>query len=67
MRRLGGERIRHGRASNARRRASLFFGQQRGQRDPADVQAGACIIELTFLQGREQLDMPFTSLIQFDE
>jgi adenine phosphoribosyltransferase len=33
----------------------------------ADVQAGACIIELTFLQGREQLDMPFTSLIQFDE
>jgi adenine phosphoribosyltransferase len=33
----------------------------------ADVQAGACIIELTFLKGRERLDMPFTSLIQYDE
>ena len=33
----------------------------------ADVRAGACIIELTFLKGRDKLDMPFTSLIQFDE
>lgn len=33
----------------------------------ADVRAGACIIELTFLEGREKLDIPFTSLIQFDE
>jgi adenine phosphoribosyltransferase len=33
----------------------------------ADVRAGACIIELTFLAGREKLDIPFTSLIQFDE
>ena len=32
----------------------------------ADVRGGACIIELTFLKGREQLDMPFTSLIQYD-
>ena len=33
----------------------------------ADVRAGACIIELTFLQGRDKLDVPFTSLIQFGE
>ena len=33
----------------------------------ADVRAGACIIELNFLNGRAQLDMPFTSLIQYDE
>ena len=33
----------------------------------ADVRAGACIIELTFLKGRDKLDIPFTSLIQFDE
>ena len=32
----------------------------------ADVRAGACIIELTFLKGRERLDIPFTSLIQYD-
>ena len=32
----------------------------------ADVRAGACIIELSFLNGRAQLDMPFTSLIQYD-
>ena len=32
----------------------------------ADVRAGACIIELSFLKGRERLDMPFTSLIQYD-
>ena len=33
----------------------------------AEVRAGACIIELTFLKGREALDMSFTSLIQYDE
>jgi adenine phosphoribosyltransferase len=32
----------------------------------ADVRACACIIELTFLKGRERLDIPFTSLIQYD-
>jgi adenine phosphoribosyltransferase len=31
-----------------------------------DVRAGICIIELTFLKGRERLDMPFTSLVQYD-
>jgi len=32
-----------------------------------DVQAGACIIELTFLAGRGKLDIPLTSLIEFHE
>ena len=31
------------------------------------VVAGACIIELSFLRGREKLDLPFTSLIAYDE
>lgn len=33
----------------------------------ADVRAAACIIELTFLGGRSRLDVPFTSLVQFDQ
>jgi adenine phosphoribosyltransferase len=33
----------------------------------AQVEGSACIIELTFLGGRERLDMPFTSLIRYDE
>ena len=32
----------------------------------AEVAAGACIIELTFLNGRSKLDMPFTSLVAYD-
>ena len=32
----------------------------------ADVRAGVCIIELTFLGGRQRLDIPFTSLVQYD-
>jgi adenine phosphoribosyltransferase len=32
----------------------------------ADVRAAACIVELTFLKGRQRLDIPFTSLIQYD-
>ena len=32
----------------------------------ADVRAAACIIELTFLKGRDKLDVPFTSLVRFD-
>ena len=32
-----------------------------------DVRAGACIIELTFLKGRERQDMPVTTLISYDE
>ena len=32
----------------------------------ADVKGAACIIELTFLDGRRRLDVPFTSLIAYD-
>ena len=32
----------------------------------ADVRGAACIIELSFLKGRERLDMPVTSLVQYD-
>ena len=31
-----------------------------------DVRGCACIIELSFLQGRDKLDVPVTSLIQFE-
>ncbi|MGE0746691.1 MAG: adenine phosphoribosyltransferase [Rhodospirillales bacterium] len=33
----------------------------------ADVRAAAFIIELTFLQGRDKLDLPVTTLLQYDE
>ena len=33
----------------------------------ADVCAAACIIELSFLTGREALDIPITTLIAYDE
>ena len=33
----------------------------------ADVVGAACIIELTFLGGRRRLDVPFTSLIAYDD
>lgn len=33
----------------------------------AQVTGGACIIELTFLEGRSKLDIPFEALIQYDE
>ena len=33
----------------------------------AEVVGGACIIELNFLNGRDKLDIPFTSLIAYDE
>lgn len=32
----------------------------------ADVVGAACIIELTFLNGRSRLDVPFSSLIAYD-
>lgn len=32
----------------------------------AEVVGAACIVELTFLKGRERLDVPFTSLVQYD-
>jgi adenine phosphoribosyltransferase len=33
----------------------------------AEVVGAACIIELTFLHGRRALDVPFTSLVAYDE
>jgi len=33
----------------------------------ADVRAAACIIELTFLKGRAAIDMPVTTLVQYDD
>lgn len=32
----------------------------------AEVQAGACLIELSFLQGRSKLDIPFHALITYE-
>ncbi|HEX7967255.1 MAG TPA: adenine phosphoribosyltransferase [Stellaceae bacterium] len=31
-----------------------------------DVVAAACIIELAFLDGRERIDVPFTSVVRYD-
>ena len=33
----------------------------------AEVPGAAALIELTFLAGREKLDVPFGSVIQYDE
>ena len=33
----------------------------------AEVAGGACIIELAFLGGRDKLDIPFNSLVSYDE
>ncbi|MDH5750768.1 MAG: adenine phosphoribosyltransferase [Rhodospirillales bacterium] len=33
----------------------------------AQVTGAACMIELTFLNGREKLDVPFSSLVAYDE
>jgi adenine phosphoribosyltransferase len=33
----------------------------------ADVRAAACIIELSFLNGRSRLDIPVTTLLSYDE
>ncbi len=32
----------------------------------ADVKAAACIMELSFLKGREKLDVPFDALVTYD-
>jgi adenine phosphoribosyltransferase len=32
----------------------------------ATVPAAACLIELTFLKGRERLDVPFEALLRYD-
>lgn len=45
---------------------TMAAGVQLLRKVGANVVAGACIIELTFLRGREKLDIPFTSLIAYD-
>ena len=42
--------------------AAIELVRQRG----GTVAAAACIIELAFLEGRERLDVPFTSMIAYD-
>ena len=42
--------------------------QQAGKKVGAEVVGTACIIELTFLDGRSKLDgVPFDSLVAYDE
>jgi adenine phosphoribosyltransferase len=36
------------------------------RRQGADVVGAACIIELTFLEGRRRIDVPFTALVPYD-
>ncbi len=36
------------------------------RRQGADVVGAACIIELTFLEGRRKIDVPFTALVGYD-
>lgn len=33
----------------------------------AEVQAAVCIMELTFLKGKDKLDVPFESLLKYDD
>ena len=42
--------------------AAINLARQRG----GNVVAAACIIELSFLQGRSRLDVPFTSMVVYD-
>ena len=43
--------------------ASIKLFRQAG----AKVEGAACLIELTFLNGRDKLDVPFTALVSYDE
>ena len=43
--------------------ASIKLFRQAG----AEVEGAACLIELTFLNGRDKLDVPFTALVSYDE
>ena len=49
-------------ATGGTMRATVDLLRQSG----AKVPAAACIIELTFLDGRKRLDVPCTTLIQYD-
>ncbi len=43
--------------------ASIKLLRQAG----AEGEGAACLIELTFLNGRDKLDVPFTALVSYDE
>ena len=46
---------------------TLSAATQLFQKMDANVVATACIIELTFLKGRDKLNVPFESLVAYDE
>ena len=49
-------------ATGGTMRAAINLVRQRG----GIVTAAACIIELTFLQGRSRIDVPFASMVAYD-
>ena len=49
-------------ATGGTMQAAIDLVRQRGGR----VAAAACIIELSFLRGRNRLDVPFTSMVAYD-
>jgi adenine phosphoribosyltransferase len=49
-------------ATGGTMQAAINLVRQRG----GEVTAAACIIELTFLQGRNRVDVPFTSIVAYD-
>jgi adenine phosphoribosyltransferase len=49
-------------ASGGTMQAAINLVRRRG----GEVTAAACIIELSFLQGRSRIDVPFTSMIAYD-
>ena len=49
-------------ATGGTMQAAISLVRQRG----GIVTAAACIIELTFLQGRSRIDVPFTSMVAYD-
>jgi len=49
-------------ATGGTMQAAINLIRERG----GDVVAAACIIELSFLKGRDHLDVPFTSMVAYD-
>jgi adenine phosphoribosyltransferase len=49
-------------ATGGTMRAAIDLVRQRG----GDVVGAGCIIELNFLQGRDRIDVPFTSMVAYD-
>ena len=46
--------------------ASIDLIHQQGAGIGAKVVGAACVVELTFLDGRQRLDVPFESLVTYD-